>query len=226
MRRRTAVVARGRKAIPAGQRTDPAGPGPAPSRFIPPDGHVMGVYARTEQERGIFKAPAGLATRVRGANGVSAVFSEREHTDLVRSGLVNGVRPGLRTGITISTSRTLSSDTRWWFVNTRLLFNFVKSSLRDSLRFVRQEPHTEDLRRMVRLNVVTPFLLGLWREGAFGSASPEDLFSVKCDAENNPPDQVKQGNFVLEVYFHPVSPIETVLLVFGQSDNGSSVEES
>ena len=73
----------------------------------------------------------------------------------------------------VAASRTLSTDTRWWFVNVRLLFNFVKSSLRDGLRFVRQEPHTEELRRSVRFNVVRPFLLGLWRRGAFGSDPPE-----------------------------------------------------
>jgi len=206
--------------------SDPAAAGPDPSRFIPPDGHVMGVYARTEQERGIFKAPAGLAAQVRGALAVSADFTEGQHTDLVRNALVNGVRFTPGSGVTIAASRTLSTDTRWWFVNVRLLFNFVKSSLRDGLRFVRQEPHSEQLRKMVRFNVVTPFLLGLWRQGAFGSDPPAQVFTVKCDAENNPPAEVDLGNFRLEVYFYPAKPAETIIIVVGQQPSGAAASEA
>jgi phage tail sheath protein FI len=205
---------------------DPVGVGPAPARFVPPDGHVMGVYARTDAERGIAKAPAGVAAQVRGALDVAARFTDGEHTDLVRTGLVNGIRPTPGAGIVVVASRTLSTDTRWWFVNVRLLFNFVKVSLRDGLRFARQEPHTEALRRTVRFNVVTPFLLGLWRQGAFGSDPPDQTFTVKCDAENNPPSEVDQGNFRLEVYFYPVRPAETVVLVVGQQPGGGTAGES
>jgi phage tail sheath protein FI len=120
----------------------------------------------------------------------------------------------------------LSTDTRWWFVNVRLLFNFVKSSLRDGIRFVRQEPHTEELRRMVRFNVVRPFLLGLWRQGAFGSDPADQVFTIKCDTENNPPAEVDLGNFKLEVYFYPVKPAETIIIVVGQQPGGSSAGEA
>jgi phage tail sheath protein FI len=145
---------------------------------------------------------------------------------MVRLGLVNGIRfsPGL--GITVTASRTLSTDTRWWFVSTRLLFNFVKSSLRDGLRFVRQEPNSGELRRTVRLNVVTPFLLGLWRQGAFGSDPPEKVFSVKCDDENNPPQEVDLGNFKIEVYFYPVKPAETIIIIVGQQPSAATAKEA
>jgi uncharacterized protein len=205
---------------------DPISAGPTPARFIPGDGHVMGVYARTELERGIWKAPAGLAAQLRGALDVAARFTDEQHTDLVRNGFVNGIRPARGAGIVVAASRTLSTDTRWWFVNVRLLFNFVKASLRDGLRFVRQEPHTEQLRRTVRFNVVTPFLMGLWRQGAFGSDPPAQTFTVKCDAENNPPAEVDLGNFRLEVFFYPVRPAETVLIVVGQQPSGGSATEA
>ncbi len=204
---------------------DPTFAGPSPSRFVPPDGHVMGVYARTDLERGIWKAPAGNAAVLRGALDAAASFTDVQHTDLVKNGLVNGIRPTAGLGIIVSASRTLSTDTRWWFVNVRLLFDFVKSSLRDGLRFVRQEPHSEELRRRVRLNVVTPFLLGLWRRGAFGSDPPDKVFTVKCDAENNPPSEVDLGNFKIEVYFYPVKPVETILIVVGQQPSGAAAGE-
>ena len=204
---------------------DPAGVGPSPARFIPPDGHVMGVYARTEQERGIHKAPAGDAATLRGALTLAAGFSAGEHDDIVRGGRTNGIlSPGGRTPA-IAASRTLSTDTRWQFVNVRLLFNFVKSTLRDGLRFARQEPHTEALRKMVRFNVITPFLLGLWRQGAFGSDPAEQVFTVKCDAENNSPADVELGLFKVEVFFFPVRPAETVHIIVGQQPGGGSAAE-
>jgi hypothetical protein len=208
------------------QVSDPLATGPSPTLFVPPEGHVMGVYARTELERVLWKAPAGVAALVRGARATAAAFTDDQHTGLVQEGLVNGIRPTPGAGIVIAASRTLSTDTRWWFVNVRLLFNFVKSSLRTSLRFVRQEPHSEELRRMVRFNVVTPFLLGLWRRGAFGSDAAEFVFSVKCDAENNPPNEVDLGNFRLEVYFYPVKPAETVVIVVGQQPSGGFASEA
>lgn len=208
------------------QVSDPLTTGTAPTRFVPPEGHVMGVYARTEQERGIFKAPAGQQAAVRGALGTAATFSDVEHTAMVREFSVNGIRALPGQGITIAASRTLSTDTRWWFVSTRLLFNFIKSSLREGLRFVRQEPHSDELRRSVRFNVVTPFLLGLWRQGAFGSAPAAQVFSVKCDAENNPAAEVNLGNFRVEVFFYPVRPAETIVISVGQQPSGASAKEA
>jgi phage tail sheath protein FI len=157
---------------------------------------------------------------------VAAEFTDGQHTEMVETGFVNGIRPMPGAGIVVAASRTLSTDTRWWFVNVRLLFNFVKSSLRDGLRFVRQEPHSEALRRSVRFQVVTPFLLGLWRRGAFGADPPKEVFSVKCDAENNPPEEVDQGNFRVEVYFYPVKPAETVVIVVGQQPAGGFAREA
>jgi phage tail sheath protein FI len=207
------------------QVTDPIATGTAPTLFIPADGHVLGVYARTDQERGIWKAPAGSGAVVRGAQAMCAAFTDLQHTDLVRNGLVNGIRFQDGTGIIVAASRTLSSDTRWWFVSTRLLFNFVKSSLRDGLRFVRQEPNSGELRRTVSLNVVRPFLLNLWRRGAFGSDPPDKVFTIKCDGENNPPEEVNQGNFRIEVYFYAVRPAETIVIVVGQQPTGATAGE-
>jgi phage tail sheath protein FI len=205
---------------------DPAAVGAAPTRFVPPEGHVMGIYARTDLERGIWVPPAGIRTTVRGALDVSAEFTDGQHDELVRKGFVNGIRPSPGIGISVAASRTLSTDTRWWFVNVRLLFNFVKSSLRDGLRFVRQQPNSGDLRRTVKFNVVTPFLMNLWRRGAFGSDAAKDVFTVLCDETNNPASEVDLGNFHIDVTFYPVRPAETVVIKVGQQPTGSSASES
>ena len=208
------------------QVADPVASGTAPTLFIPNDGHVLGVFARTDQERGIWKAPAGSGAVVRGAQAICASFTDVQNTDLVRNGLVNPIRFETGSGITIAASRSLSSDTRWWFISTRLLFNFVKVSLREGLRFVRQEPNSGELRRNVAVNVVRPFLLNLWRQGAFGSDPADKVFTIKCDSENNPPAEVNQGNFRIEVYFYAVRPAETIVIVVGQQPTGATAGEA
>ena len=204
---------------------DPATVSVQPLVWVPPVGQVLGVYARITDARGVWKAPAGDEARLVDALGVEYDMTDTDHTDLVRDGGVNGIRALPGSGIVVDASRTLSTDTRWLFVNVRRLFNFVKSSLRDGLTWVAQEPNDESLRRAARFNVVTPFLLGLWRRGAFGSDPADQTFTVKCDAENNPPQDVANGIFTLEVYFYPAKPAEAILVVVGQQDSGATAAE-
>ncbi|MFN7997419.1 MAG: phage tail sheath subtilisin-like domain-containing protein [Bryobacteraceae bacterium] len=208
------------------QVVDPLAAGSNPLKFVPPSGHVMGVYARVESTRGIWKAPAGDEANVVGAIDIEYQLSDADHTNLVIDGSVNGIRAVAGAGIVVDASRTLSTDTRWLYVNVRLLFNYVKSSLRAGLRWVRQEPNRDTLWNIVKLNSVTPFLLGLWRQGAFGTGKPEQVFTVICDASNNPPDQVDLGMFKVEVYFYPSKPAETIVIIVGQQPSGASASEA
>jgi uncharacterized protein len=194
-------------------------------KWIPPTGHVMGVYARTDRERGVWKAPAGNAAKVHGALNVQHHITDAKHTDLVKKGSVNAIRAIAGQGIVIDSSRTLSTDTRWLYVNVRLLFNFVKSSLKNGLRWVVQEPNDSALWNKVKYNTVTPFLMGLWRRGAFGPGAPNEVFTVKVDAENNPPASIQQGNLNIEVYFYPSRPAETIVLVVGQQEGGAKASD-
>jgi uncharacterized protein len=199
--------------------------GTVPRLWIPPVGHVMGVYARIGDARGVWKAPAGDEAQLLNALGVEFDMTDVDHTDLVKNGSVNGIRAIPGSGIIVDASRTLSTDTRWLYVNVRRLFNFVKSSLKDGLRWVAQEPNSGDLQRSVKFNVITPFLLGLWRQGAFGSDKPEQVFTVICDASNNPPSEVMLGNFKVEVYFYAARPVETIVIIVGQQESGATASE-
>lgn len=194
-------------------------------RWVPPTGHVAGVFARTERERGVWKAPAGNAARINGALDVDQHITDVDHTDLVKNGSVNAVRFISGQGIVVDSSRTLSTNPLWLYVNVRLLFNFVKSSLKGGLRWVVQEPNDDRLWNKVKFNSVRPFLLGLWRRGAFGPGAPEDVFTIKIDEENNPPENIQQGIFTAEVYFYPSRPAETVIVTVGQQEGGSSASE-
>jgi len=205
---------------------DPAGAGPNPMKLLPPVGHVLGVYARIATARGVWKAPAGDEANLLGALSVETQLSDADHTALVTQGGVNGVRAAPRAGVIIDASRTLSTDTRWLYVNVRQLFNYVKSSLKSGLSWARQEPNRNTLWDAVRLQTVTPFLMGLWRQGAFGAGSAAQVFTVICDASNNPPDQVDQGNLKVEIYFYPSRPAETIVIVVGQQPSGASAAEA
>lgn len=205
---------------------DPIGAGAAPTRVVPPTGHVLGVYARIDQTRGVWKAPAGDEAVLRGALAVERDVTDTDNTELVKNGSVNSVRAVRGAGIVVDTSRTLSTDTRWLFVGVRLLFNHVKSSLREGLRWVKQEPNRDTLWNKVKYNSVTPFLMRLHQAQAFGTGRPEDVFTVVCGPENNPPDEVALGNLRIEVCFYPSRPAETILVVVGQQDSGASASDS
>jgi phage tail sheath protein FI len=206
--------------------TDPIGTGNNPMKTLPAVGHILGVYARTDATRGIWKAPAGDEANILGALNVEYRLSDTEHTNLVKEGSVNGIRAVPGAGIVVDASRTLSTDTRWLYVNVRLLFNYVKSSMKTGLRWVRQEPNRDTLWDAIRIQTVTPFLLGLWSRGAFGAGTAAQTFTVICDASNNPPDQVDQGNLTVEIYFYPSKPAETIIIIIGQQPSGATASES
>jgi phage tail sheath protein FI len=206
--------------------SDPIGPGDNPFKLVPPTGHVMGVFARIERARGVWKAPAGDEAQLRGVIDVATHFSDTDHTDLVKNGGVNGIRAVPRAGIIIDSSRTLSTDSRWLYVNVRLLFNYVKSGLRVGLRWVRQEPNRDQLWNLVKYGSVTPFLTQLWSQGAFGTGAPSEVFTVICDASNNPPAQVQLGYLNVEIYFYPTVPAETIVVKVGQQPSGAKTSDS
>ena len=205
---------------------DPIGVGDNPLKKLPAMGHVLGVYARIESTRGIWKAPAGDEANIVGALDVEYRLSSTELTNLVKQGSVNGIRPVAGAGIVVDSSRSLSTDTRWLYINVRLLFNYVESSLKEGLSWVRQEPNRDTLWDAIRIQSVTPFLMQLWRQGAFGTGTPAQVFTVIVDATNNPPDQVDQGILKVEIYFYPSKPAETILIIVGQQPSGATASEA
>jgi len=206
--------------------TDPIGVGANPTKVIPPIGHVLGMFGRIETGRGVWKAPAGDESRLRNVLDVTYRLSDAEHTNLVKNAGINGIRAIPRSGVIVDASRTLSTDSRWLYVNVRLLFNYIKTSLKDGLRWVRQEPNKDTLWNLVKYGSVVPFLTGLWRQGAFGTGSPSEVFTVICDASNNPPAQVQLGFLNVEVYIYPSNPAETIVIKVGQQPSGGTVSEA
>jgi hypothetical protein len=188
---------------------------------VPPSGHMAGIWGRSDDERGVHKAPANEV--VRGALGLDIQITRTEHDQLNPIG-VNCLRTFNGRGIRVWGARTLSSDTPWTYVNVRRLFNYIESSLLEGMQWVVFEPNDLDLWQRIR-RTCTAFLTGVWRDGALFGATPEEAFFVKCDAETNPPDLVDKGQVNVQIGIAPVKPAEFVIFSISQYSGGGQVNE-
>ncbi|WP_457666922.1 phage tail sheath family protein [Thiolapillus sp.] len=196
-----------------------------PKRLIsaPPSGHIAGVYARTDTERGVHKAPAN--EDIRGAIGLTYSVTNAEQAELNAAG-VNCIRYFSDAGIRIWGARTLAAEaSEWRYISVRRLFNMIEESILKGTRWVVFEPNDETTRNSV-VRDVRAFLTLLWRDGALMGATPEQAFFVKCDAETNPPEVVDAGRLVTEIGIAPVKPAEFIVFRIGQWEGGSEVEDS
>lgn len=177
------------------------------NKLVPPSGHVVGIYNRSDSERGVFKAPANEV--IMGAVDLELNLSRPEQDTLNPEG-INCLRAFPGRGIRVWGGRTLSSNAAWIYINVRRLFIMVESSIDAGLQWVVFEPNDTNLWSKVSRDV-TAFLRLVWRSGALFGTTPEQAFYVKCDAELNPPEVRDQGQLIIEVGLAPVKPAEFVI---------------
>jgi phage tail sheath protein FI len=180
--------------------------------FIPPSGHIAGVWARTDETRGVWKAPAN--DTIRGVLDIERTVTQNEQALLNPIG-INCIRPFGTRGIRIWGARTLSSDSDWRYINVRRLFNMVEATIHDGTQWAVFEPNDMALWEGVK-RTLTGFLRGLWSAGALFGATADQAFYVKCDAETNPPESIDEGKLVVEVGIAPVKPAEFVIFRISQ----------
>ncbi|WP_031512816.1 phage tail sheath family protein [Streptomyces sp. NRRL F-5123] len=189
---------------------------------VPPSGHIAGVWARSDTERGVHKAPANEV--IRGAVDLEIKLSKGEQ-DLLNPIGVNCVRAFPGRGIRVWGARTLSSDPAWRYLNVRRLFNYLEESILLGTQWVVFEPNDDRLWSSIRRNV-TAFLTEEWRRGALFGRTADEAFYVKCDRDNNPPESIDQGRVVCEIGVCPVKPAEFVVFRLAQfSDSTSLIDE-
>jgi uncharacterized protein len=192
-----------------------------PTMLMPPSGHLAGIWARSDTERGVHKAPANEV--IRGVLGLATQITISEQDSLNPVG-INCIRAFPGRGIRVWGARTLSSDPSWRYVNVRRLFNFIEESVQLGTQWVVFEPNDQDLWQRVR-RTISAFLTRVWRDGALFGTTPEEAFYVKCDAENNPPETRDVGQLIVEIGIAPVKPAEFVIFRISQFSGGGSVEE-
>lgn len=181
--------------------------------FMPPSGHMAGIYARVDNLRGVHKAPANEG--IRGAIGVETRLSKADQDGLNPLG-INIIRQ-FGSNTTVWGARTLGGDnnTEWKYINVRRLFLFLRDSIDGGTQWVVFEPNTPDLWAKITRNI-TAFLTNVWRSGALFGNSPAEAFYVKCDAETNPPDVRDLGQVITEIGVAPVKPAEFVIFRISQ----------
>ena len=188
--------------------------------MVPPSGHVAGVWSRSDDERGVHKAPANEV--VKGATSLGFQLTSVEQGELNRLG-INCIRAFSGRGIRIWGARTLSSDPEWRYINVRRLFNYVSESIMQGTQWSVFEPNDQKLWIQLRIAAST-FLTRTWRQGALFGSSPDQAFFVKCDEETNPPDVIEAGQVVCEIGIAPVKPAEFVIFRLSQFTGGGGAE--
>jgi phage tail sheath protein FI len=186
--------------------------------YVPPSGHMAGIWARSDATRGVHKAPANEV--VRGAVDVETRITKAEH-DLLNPVGVNCIRAFPGRGIRVWGARTLSSDPAWRYVNVRRLFNYVEASILAGTQWVVFEPNDHELwGRMIR--TINGFLYRVWADGALFGETAQQAFYVKCDDETNPSESIEAGQVVCEIGIAPVKPAEFVVFRLAQLPSGTS----
>jgi hypothetical protein len=190
---------------------------------LPPSGHVVGIYARSDNTRGVHKAPANEV--LRGITGVEVKLTKGEH-DILNPRNINVIRDFREQarGIRIWGARIVTSDSDWRYLNVRRLFNFVEHSLDRGTQWVVFEPN--DHRLWARLGQsVSGFLNLVWKDGALMGRTPEEAFFVRVDETTMTQDDIDAGRLIMLIGIAPVKPAEFVIIRIGQWAGGSSIQE-
>jgi phage tail sheath protein FI len=191
--------------------------------LVPPCGHVTGIYARTDIDRGVHKAPANEVVRgilSRDLNGgrkpLSHTLTKREH-DLLNPKGVNVIRDFRADGrdIRVWGARTMSSDAMWKYINVRRLFIFLEQSIDRGTQWAVFEPNSEPTWIAIRTSI-TNFLRTVWRNGALMGTTQEEAFFVKCDRTTMTQDDFDNGRLICLIGVAPVKPAEFVIFRISQ----------
>ena len=183
---------------------------------IPPSGHMMGIWCRTDETRGIFKAPANEMPK--GIIGLAYDTNFREQELLNPKG-INCIRKFRNRGTLVWGARTLAQldDIDWRYISVRRLMSYIEKSIEEGTQWAVFEPNDEDLWARVT-RTVKNFLERIWRQGALFGSIPEEAFFVKCDGELNTPETMKLGLLYVDVGVSPVRPAEFVVFRISQWD--------
>ena len=175
--------------------------------LIPPSGSVLGIYARSDNTRGVHKAPANET--VANCTGLAVTYNTAEQ-DMLNPNGVNLIRRFPGQGIRVWGARTASSKPLWKYVNVRRLFIFLEESIKANTNWVVFEPNDELLWIRVR-RTIEVFLEGVWRSGALAGATTADAFFVNIGTNTMTQDDIDNGRLVCVIGVAPVKPAEFVI---------------
>jgi len=190
-------------------------------KLVPPSGHMAGIYARVDTERGVHKAPAN--------EPIAGIMSLQVQVNSDQQGIlnprgVNVIRSFPGRGNLVWGARTISKDPMWKYVNVRRLFIFVEKSVKRSMQWAVFEPNNEKLWSRVKTSL-TDFLTTVWKTGALMGTKPEEAFFVKVDRSTMTQNDLDNGRLIVVVGIAPTKPAEFVIFRFVQWQSGTNVSE-
>jgi len=189
-----------------------AAPGVGGRKFVPPSGHMLGIYARTDAARGVWKAPANAV--VEGALALEHAIGDGVQ-ELLNPRGVNTIRRFPGRGIRVWGARTLSTEREWQYVSVRRLFLYLAQSIGEGTHWVVFEPNDEPLWASVR-RLVENFLFNEWRAGALAGVKANEAFYVRCGRETMTQPDIESGRLICEIGIAPVRPAEYLTIRIGQ----------
>lgn len=192
---------------------------------VPPSGHMAGIYARVDNERGVWKAPANEV--IGGIDDLEINLSKGDQDILNPEPnnicVLRDFTPQGR-GLRVYGARCITSLTEWKYINVRRLFIFLEASLDIGTQWAVFEPNDERLWNRL-IQSVSNFLTTVWREGGLMGTKPEEAFFVNCGYDTMTDDDITNGRLIMVVGVAPVFPAEFVIIRIGQWAGGSSVQE-
>jgi phage tail sheath protein FI len=181
-------------------------------------GAVAGIFARTDTQRGVWKAPAGLDATLVGVPQLSVLLTDDQNGELNQQG-INCLRFFPSAGRVVWGARTLRGADQladeWKYIPVRRTALYIEESLYRGLKWVVFEPNDEPLWAQIRLNAGA-FMHNLFRQGAFQGTTPRDAYFVKCDKETTSQNDINLGIVNVVVGFAPLKPAEFVIIKLQQ----------
>ena len=196
--------------FPYGKINDPLGRTSSSLRACPPSGHIMGIYARIDANRGVYKAPAGEECTVRGFVSLTLNLTKTDLAVLNPLG-INCIISKPNKGILVWGARTLSADTSKIYVSDIRCDIYIKSSVYEGTQWAIFEPNDESLWEKLD-TTLTSFLDTEWKNGALRGSTSEEAYYVKCDSELNTDDTINQGQLIAEIGYAKQKPSEFVIV--------------
>ena len=187
---------------------------------IPPSGSMLGIYARSDNTRGVHKAPANEI--VRACVGLDCQFNKGEQ-DILNPKGVNLIRAFPGQGIRVWGARTATSNASWKYVNVRRLFIFIEESIKANTNWAVFEPNDEQLWVRVK-RTIDVFLTGLWRNGSLAGSSTSEAFFVDIGRSTMSQDDIDNGRLICVIGVAPVKPAEFVIFRITQKTSEAGGE--
>ena len=192
------------------------------TRLVGPGGAIVGLYAATDASRGVYKAPAGLQTRVAGAVSVTALTNGELDNLNTAAAPVNAIKFVPGSGIVVMGARTLKAGYVDKYVPVRRTLIYLRKALSDLTQFAVFEPNDPALWRRLD-STISSFLTGFWSQGGLVGATPAEAFFVQVDNVNNPQLTIDNGEVNISVGVALQRPAEYVIIKIGQFDGGTTV---